>query len=294
MAALQPSGDVWGGLIAASPHKARHFGAGDPHILFVGGEKSGKSTLQLMFAGRSDEAPATLALNYQSLTVKMNNRLITLHLWELGGGLQLESILDTIVTSDTQRGFVVFVCVNLMSPSSIVDGVEWMDHVTARFGENRTAVFFVGTHYDLFEGRDAKEKEEIVRGLRAVAAQQRAGIVFTARNREALVTRFRKVVMCVALGNGKLRERAVEAAEPVVVGPGDDDDERTNSGAVAAMMNRAREEAAGEGERADAEAKNTAEEYPEEEIDALRAARRQELKERREAQAAAPVTPRKK
>ena len=289
-----PSRDIWGDFVAGSPFVEKHFGAGDPHILFVGSEKSGKSTLQNMFFGKSDDPMPTLALNYQSCNIKVSNRAITLHLWELGGGLQLESILDTTVTPETQAGFVVFICMDLMSPLSILEACEWMDHIQSRFGDTKRAVFFVGTKYDLFEAKDGRERELVSRGIRAIASQHNAGVVFTSNRQDALVNRFKNVVKYVAIANSKIKEKSVTGA--VVVGPGDDQDAKTDMEAVATMMNMMREQSENEKEKLDRDTVNPAEnpQFAEEEIDSLRAARREELEDKKKAKAAEESSAKKK
>ena len=285
-AAPPPSKDIWGDYVAGSPYVEKHFGAGDPHLLFVGAEKSGKSTLQNMFFGKSDEPLPTLALNYQSCNIKVSNRSITLHLWELGGGLQLESILDTTVTSETQPGFVIFICMDLMSPTSILEGGEWLDHIQSRFGDTKRAVFFVGTKYDMFEAKDGRERELVSRGLRAIAAQHNAGVIFTSNRQDALVNRFKNVIKYVAIANSKVREKVVTGA--VIVGPGEDPEAKNDMEAVATLMNMMREQSEDEKEKLDRDTVNPAEnpQFAEEEIDSLRAARREELDEKKKAKAA--------
>ena len=283
-----PSKDIWGDILSGSSYKEQHFGAGDPHLLFVGSEKSGKSTLQNIFFGKGDEPVPTLALNYQSCNIKVSGRSITLHLWELGGGLQLESILDTIVTEATQPSFVIFISMDLMSPSSIIDGIEWMDRIHARFGDKKRAVFFVGTKYDMFEAKDQKEKAIIAHGLRAIAAQRNAGIVFTSNKQDNLQNRFKNVIKYVAIANSKIREKSLESASPIIVGPGEDQDSKKDNESVATMMNMLREQSVSEKEKMDKDTSNPAEnpQFAEEEIDSLRTARREELDEKRKALAA--------
>lgn len=284
----QPSRDIWGDYIKGSPYEKQCFGTGDPHLLFVGSEKSGKTTLQNIFFGRSDEPSPTLALTYQSCNIKVSNRSVTLHLWELGGGVQLESILDTVVTEQTQLGFVIFVCVNLMSPSSIIEAVDWIDRIQARFGDRKRAVFFVGTHYDVFEAKDPRDKDMIVKGLRAIAAQANAGIVFTSNRHDALMNRFKNVIKYVAIANSRIKEKSLEISSPVVVGPGEDKEAKNDNQSVSIMLSQIRDEAVSEREKMDKDLTNPAEnpQFAEEEIDSLRAARREELDEKRKVAAA--------
>ncbi|OHT03150.1 hypothetical protein TRFO_06815 [Tritrichomonas foetus] len=273
--------DIWGTQINESPYKKQEFGAGDPNMLFVGSEKSGKTSLLNIFFKRQEEPHPTLALTYQSCGVKVAGRPITLHAWELGGGLQLESILDTIVTENTQNGFLIFICLDLSSASSIIDAVDWAERVDSRFAEKRRAVFFIGTHYDVFEGKDPHEKEIIVKGLRAVAAQHNAGICFTSTKHENLKARFKNIIKYVGIANAKIKEKEDDNSKPIIFGPGEDSDSKNDNDSVAAMMNQMAQEAANEREKSPKDHTNPAQnpQFAEEDIDQLCAARKSELVE---------------
>jgi dynein light intermediate chain 2 len=275
--------DFWGAIVAQSSFKRQQFGAGNPHLLFLGGEQSGKSSLQLAFFGKLEEPPPTLALSYQSCTIKVSSRPVTLHLWELGSGLQLDRILDSIVTDETRPGFTIFICMNLMSALSITDALEWVAHIPERFPNGERPVFLIGTHYDEFENRDPRDRELIARGLRAFAAQSGIGLCFTSTRSETLVTRFKNIIKFVAIGGTRMREKALDVRGPIVVGPGEDEEARSDTEAIAEMRNQVNQDASIEREKSPKETSNPAEnpQFAEEEIDALRVARRKELADSR-------------
>lgn len=273
--------DIWGSFIQENPYQKKEFGAGDPNLLFIGSEQSGKTSLLNIFFSRQEEPQPTLALTYQSCNVKVQGRSIPLHAWELGGGLQLESILDTIVTENTQPGFVIFICFDLSSASSIIDAIDWIERIDARFNENRRAVYFIGTHYDAFEGKESHEKEIIVRGLRAIASQHNSGICFVSIKNETLKARFRNIIKYVGIANSKIREKEDDNTTPIIIGPGEDPDAKNDNDSIAAMMNHLSQEAANEREKSPKDNSNPAEnpQFQEEDIDQLRAARKSELAE---------------
>ena len=62
---VDPRRDIWGALIAESEETKTELGGNDSHFLFIGGMKSGKSSLQNAFFNRTDEPRPTLALSYQ-------------------------------------------------------------------------------------------------------------------------------------------------------------------------------------------------------------------------------------
>ena len=87
----------------------------DAHFLFVEHEKCGKSTLLNSFFNRLKEPCPTLAISYQSCTVHVQENEKILHFWELGGGKNVKTILDTIITPEVEKNFYMFVCLDLMN-----------------------------------------------------------------------------------------------------------------------------------------------------------------------------------
>lgn len=274
--------DVWGALVSQSPFKVQSFGAGDRHILLVGGEQSGKTSLQSQFFRQTDEPRPTLALNYQSCRANVGGQPAPLHFWELGGGVQLESLLDAIVTNDTRPGFFIFICLDLTSPSSLFDAIQWLDRLPTRFPDRPGCSFLMCTHYDGFQVRDPRDRDVIVRGLRALAAQRDVGLCFTSTRLPELAKRFEDVIKYVVLGGRKLKSIDLSPGRAIIVGPGQDPDARGDSEGLAAMMNQLSQEAAAEREKSPKETANMAEnpQFAEDEMDSLRAARRKELAEK--------------
>jgi hypothetical protein len=146
-------------------------------------------------------------------------------------------------------------------------------------------VFLIGTHYDEFEKRDPRDRELIARGLRAIAAQNGVGICFCSIRSELLKNRFKNLIKFVSIAGVKAREKSVDINGPLIAGPGEDEEGRGDTEAVAAMMNQVNQDASVERERSPKETSNPAEnpQFAEEEIDALRAARRKELADSRKA-----------
>merc|ERR1712166_1512931 len=91
--------------------------------IFCGGKGSGKSTLIDKFTNpESTKAnKPTAALEYKSARKDMKNgehKLV--HLWELGGGSQLCSLLECALKKETFSGTVCIVVVDLSKPEEIV------------------------------------------------------------------------------------------------------------------------------------------------------------------------------
>ena len=176
---------------------------------------------------------------------------------------------------------LIFICFDLSSASSIIDAIDWIERIDARFNENRRAVYFIGTHYDAFEGKESHEKEIIVRGLRAIASQHNSGICFVSIKNETLKARFRNIIKYVGIANSKIREKEDDNTTPIIIGPGEDPDAKNDNDSIAAMMNHLSQEAANEREKSPKDNSNPAEnpQFQEEDIDQLRAARKSELAE---------------
>lgn len=230
--------DLWGQIIEHETEPIKPYGAGDSHVLFVGGEQSGKSSLINQFFGRGDSTYPTLALAYQCCNLKVNGKEKVLHFWELGGGVQMESLIPTIATEDTISGFVVFVCFDLSKSASIIESLEWLDILQMRLKDKQNAIFLAGTHYDLFESKSPQDKEIIVQGLRSIAAEHKVGLVFTSSKMETLINRFKNVIKYVCIANSNVREKSVDFFNPVIVGPGADTELQTSGQEVAVMMNK--------------------------------------------------------
>jgi hypothetical protein len=99
---------------------------------------------------------------------------------ELGSGLQLEWILENVVNDETRPRFTIFICLSLMSATSICDALEWLRHILKRFSNGEHPVFLAYTHYDDFTRCDPREKELLGRGFCVIAAPNNGGIVFIA------------------------------------------------------------------------------------------------------------------
>ena len=273
--------DLWGTYIQEmKEEKPVAYGANDSHILFVGKSQSGKTALQNVFFGKSDETTPSLVLSYQSCGIKVNGKERTLHFWELGD-TSLEGVLSSVVTPQTQERFTIFVCFDLSVPASILECLEWLDLIETRFKESRHALLLVGTHYDLFEPKSPQDKDIICQGLRAIAQQHNAGMVFTSTKLENLITRFKNVIKFVCIGNGKVKENCVDNYAPIIFGPGADTTFQSNNEEVAELMNKlSSENALSRMEKSQQRLSSVAGDpnLAEEDIDSLVSAKKAELK----------------
>ena len=273
--------DLWGTYIQEmKEEKPKSYGAGDSHILFLGKSQSGKTALQNMFFGKSDETNPTIVLAYQSCGIKVNGKEKTLHFWELGE-ITFEGVLQSVVTPETQNGFTIFLCFDLTSSSSILECLEWLDMIEMRFKEGKHALFLVGTHYDLFEPKSPQDKEIVVQGLRALAQEHNAGLVFTSTKMENLITRFKNVIKFVCIGHGKVKEKETDISKAIIFGPGADSDFQPKGEEIAELMNKLSQENALEKKEKSQQSLRSLINDPnlaEEDIVSLAAAKRAELR----------------
>lgn len=272
--------DLWGDIITHEAEDPKPYGAGDSHVLFIGGEQSGKTSLINQFLGGNDSTIPTLALAYRCCNLKVNGKEKILHFWEIGGGVQMESLIPTIATPYTQKGFVIFLCFDLSKSSSIIEALEWLDIVQMRFKEDRGQLFLAGTHYDIFESKSPQEKEIVIQGLRALAAEHKAGLIFTSSKMDNCISKFKNVIKFVCIANSHVREKSVDYFNPIVFGPGADTDFQSNGQEIADMMNRLSSDIAIEKREKSAHSLKNAINDPnvaEEDIDSLYLAKKAEL-----------------
>ena len=272
------SKDLWENLILDNTMVIKEFGADDTHLLFVGGDLSGKTTLQSSFFGKN--VTPIFPLSYHSCGIKITDREMLIHVWELSGGVQLEPMLSGVVSKANQSGFIIFICFNLTKPSSILEGLEWLELVRARFKDSRRAVFLTGTHYDIFEQQSPSDKQIIVNGLRSIAYQKNTGIIFTSNKNQLLVNRFKNVVKYIGLMNTQIKEHFVESSSPVIIGPDSDEALESANDDYATFINKVNEDASNEKRENKAnQSKNPINDpnLAEEEIDSLYMAKKLEL-----------------
>eukprot|EP00656_Telonema_subtile_P037180 TRINITY_DN4132_c0_g1_i1.p1 TRINITY_DN4132_c0_g1~~TRINITY_DN4132_c0_g1_i1.p1 ORF type:complete len:354 (-),score=86.39 TRINITY_DN4132_c0_g1_i1:266-1327(-) len=122
MEGAQRAADIWS-IIQQEKNAPGVKVANDATAIFCGGKGSGKSTLIDKFTNPESSKPPkpTAALEYKSARKDMKNgEYKTVHLWELGGGSQLCSLLECALKKETFAGTVCIVVVDLSKPDEIV------------------------------------------------------------------------------------------------------------------------------------------------------------------------------
>lgn len=178
----------------------------------------------LYFLTPADEPPPTLALSYQSCSIRSGEIEKILHFWELGSGKKLESVLDTIITPETRKGFSIFICFDITKNISILDVYDWLPMIMRRFREGCCCVYLVGTHYDGFEETDPSGKAKIIRGLRSLAYQFGAGLILSSHKNDQLTSRFKSLLKSIVFTDMKRPEMVDSHILPVLIHPQEDPD----------------------------------------------------------------------
>ena len=146
---VDPKRDIWGALINES-NTNKEILSTDKHFLFVGGQKSGKSSLQCQFFSRREEPQPTIAISYQSSTIKHDEKEVQLHFWEIGSGTDLQEILGTIFSKVEIPNLTIFISFEIGNANSILTSIDWGEIITSKFNFKNQSTFFVGTFYDKF------------------------------------------------------------------------------------------------------------------------------------------------
>ena len=220
---VDPRRDIWAALINESGTNKEILST-DKHFLFVGGAKSGKSSLQCQFFSRREEPQPTIAVAYQSTTIKSHEKEVQLHFWEIGSGTDLQEILGTIVSKGDVPNLSIFISFEIDNPNSVLSAIDWGEIITSRFGFKNQSTFFVGTFYDKFMDKDPSEKATVVQAMRAVASKYHAGLVFTSMNDDALCNRFRNLVRTLAAGDQPSTENVTQHTSAVFIWPETDNE----------------------------------------------------------------------
>lgn len=110
----------------------------DTNVLFVGSKGCGKTTLINKFLRKDDGVvpKPTTALEYTHAKREEAKVVKVAHLWELGGGAQLNSLMDVVITPENIHTVMVVVVVDLADAPGVFASVHyWLNKVKKRVGE---------------------------------------------------------------------------------------------------------------------------------------------------------------
>ncbi|EAX91678.1 hypothetical protein TVAG_277480 [Trichomonas vaginalis G3] len=276
---VDPKRDIWGALINEKASSLKSGVNEEKHFLFVGSEKSGKSCLQNQFFSRRDEPPETLALSYQSASVRQDDKEVVLHFWEIGSGTKLDQLINTIVTKETLKDFNAFICFNVNKPSSILTAIDWAENLISKFAYKSQSIYFIGTFYDTFESNDPSQKINTVQGLRAIASKYHAGLIFTSYKDDNLANRFKGLIRQLALGETPTGEIITQHISPVFILP-DSDKECGGNEIISPYVRQLKSAPPDDDAQAASKDDPTSSKFAEKEIDELAETKERELEEK--------------
>lgn len=219
---VDPKRDIWGALINEHKNAPQESKCADKHFLFVGAQTSGKSSLINLYFSRRAEPQSTIAAEYQSAQLRVNDSEITLNFWEIGSGTTLTELLDAIVEDDTVPNFNIFICCDLENPDTLFTAYNWIDTINNKFNLKNQSTFLIGTRYDKFCERDPAERISTCKTLRAIASYGHAGIMFTSTRNDQLVTKFKALIKELAFPSDKPHEVDLNNSHPLYVWPNED------------------------------------------------------------------------
>jgi len=114
----------------------------EPTAIFVGSQGSGKSTVMSRYAEptKEDDTKPTMALDYSYVRKDAKRESAqggggkeVCHLWEIGGGSALASLLEVPLTEGTVKNVLVSIVVDMSKPEEIFPTITfWMDQIRAR------------------------------------------------------------------------------------------------------------------------------------------------------------------
>jgi dynein light intermediate chain 2 len=98
----------------------------ETHVLFIGSQNSGKTTLILQFLDREEPPKPTIALEYTygRRPKGINMAKDVTHLWELGGGTMLSKLISVPITPETISNVSVIIVLDLSKPEELWDTLE--------------------------------------------------------------------------------------------------------------------------------------------------------------------------
>lgn len=207
-------------------------------VLIAGTKGGGKSSIVLKFLERLQDTPKpTTALEYTFGRKPHTNNLgkDIAHIWELGGGLQLAKMMDSVVSATSLRTLSVLIVIDLSRPREIwpvVTGLldelrgridRVLSDLTAkdsrlptylrkkawqRIGESHrdkdiidpfvVPVVIAGTKYDVFRDLDSEERKIVSKTLRFVAHINGAGLHYLSDRDDALAQKGKQIMTALS------------------------------------------------------------------------------------------------
>lgn len=125
-------------------------------VVFLGDEAAGKTSLvrRYMYDTFEESIQATIAMDFQSKTVYLDDRTVRLQLWDTAGQERFRSLIPSYIR-DAAAAVVVY---DLTKRSSFLGTKKWIDDVRTERGAD-AVVALVGNKSDLTSQREVSTEE---------------------------------------------------------------------------------------------------------------------------------------
>ena len=98
-------------------------------LVFVGGKKSGKSSLITKYLDQNlkEEMPETTALEYIFGTKTREAKQVKVNIYELGGGISFNNLLESAFTGSSIAAMTVVIVIDLSKPGNAIENlIFWL------------------------------------------------------------------------------------------------------------------------------------------------------------------------
>jgi len=205
----------------------------ETYSLFTGQHGSGKSSLMALLqgggtSGKDDKPKPTVALEYMFARKSTNGAKDVAHIWELGGGMNLQQLVGVPITPARLPFAVLGIVIDLSEPSNALPSLaHWIrvlrTHVNrsldalpedeqaaileasrSRFKEDHpdrlkvepfpVPLLILANKYDLFKNNESMKKKVMCQALRFVAHAHGASLLFVSTREKGLQNSFRSLI----------------------------------------------------------------------------------------------------
>eukprot|EP01013_Petalomonas_cantuscygni_P023504 TRINITY_DN44978_c0_g1_i1.p1 TRINITY_DN44978_c0_g1~~TRINITY_DN44978_c0_g1_i1.p1 ORF type:complete len:388 (-),score=87.29 TRINITY_DN44978_c0_g1_i1:225-1388(-) len=251
--------DLW--QIILSKEKSTSSEQQDINIVVLGNKHVGKSTIIQRFAKKDDTSTPkpTAALEYSHLKREDRGQVKMAHFWELGGGTQLSSLLDVVITDQNIHTVVVVLVLDLKEGRHVWASLQhWMlsvkkrvsecfrklksrgsstpgkmiSRMQKRFGDKHPDIEKVHIHavptillctkHDLFRDQPSEEQKVMARTLRYWAHSYAAALMYLSTKDERDVQRFRQLMLHLIFGIPWSGQIETDHSKSLLILPGKD------------------------------------------------------------------------
>ncbi|CAJ0946550.1 unnamed protein product, partial [Mesorhabditis belari] len=243
-----------GNAMSVNEIKRRH----ESVVIICGSQNCGKSSLVLRFLERNENPKMTIGLEYTYGRRTRGNNKDVGHLWELGGGSRLSSLLSIPLTPQNIEIASLVIVLDLTKPHELwITAEKLIEGTRARINDvlrevNRLTptvhdrllanakariaghsdltlcdpfpipIAFVGAKYDEFQNFESDDRRQICKAMRFLAHHYAANLLFYSSKMENLAVRGRALLSHLAFSTANSKGISTDHNKPLFVPPGQD------------------------------------------------------------------------